>query len=298
MHKNSIEVIVALAGALLLQGCGGGGGGGGGTNVSVLPSTANGLDGMGDYLNSGGSWQVNLDGQYSTTTKGTASLSNALVYDGTADTWTLNIDGADHTLGNVTANSYNNSPHPDCLPTCFTFNIYDDDGDPATAQYGTFAEVRFLTATVFGVIYTSAGLKTPVMPTSATGTYSGTFDGWVLGSSVASQITGPATVTANFDAGTTNLTSDGTGTGPGPATYSLAGTGTITGNTYLGTASGWFNDGVSTTVTFTTTNSSLSGAFYGPDQTMGGETAGVIYSTDAAGTNEIVGGFWAVRTGP
>lgn len=294
----------ALAVALGLSACGGGGGGGGEALPSAdytLPAeytaTGPGAGGIEDHLASGtGTWRVNLDGQTQTTYTGTATLYNALVYDNVADKWIFNVNGANHTLDYWVDNNYDNWTS---CSTCLDFYIYDDDNNPATSQYGTFGTVFYDTPTIpFGAIFMHAGLKTPTMPTSGSGTYGGTFEGGVIGDLVLDELVGTATVTADFGTGGTTFSSDGSGSFGG--SYSLGGTGTITGNTYQGTVSGSYDDGAGTVVNFVTAGSTLSGAFYGPDQTTVGvsETAGVVYSSDAAGTNEIVGGFWAVQTGP
>lgn len=300
MNPGNIMVVTIVAGALVVSGCGGGGGGGAALPTAdfTLPAeySATGPGGMGDYLNSAtdrGYWRVDLDGKTQTTYYGTANLYDALIYDNVNDKWILNVNGGNHTLDYWVDNNYDNWAS---CSTCLDFYIYDDDGNPATSQYGTFGAVVWDTPSSLGVIFMHAGLKTPSvdMPSAGSATYAGTFWGVVLTNLVDDEISGSAAITANFTSGSGSLTFGSTGTGSW-GSYSLGGSATISGNTYNGTVSGWYDDGV--VQNFSASGSTLSGAFYGPDHDTGtaGETAGVVSTYTSGG--ELVGGFWAGQTG-
>ncbi|MDH5412113.1 MAG: transferrin-binding protein-like solute binding protein, partial [Alphaproteobacteria bacterium] len=107
-------------------------------------------------------------------------------------------------------------------------------------------------------------------------------------------IGGDAAITANFTGtgGSIGFASDGVGTYAGSA-YSLTGGGAISGNRYLGTVSGWYDDGAGGDLVLDAASSTLSGAFYGPNAE---ETAGVVYATSSYNDpywGELAGGFWA-----
>ncbi len=302
MQKYHFRSIAALTCALVLSGCLGGGGGGG----AVLPAADNVLpaeapdgstDGIEDYLSPGsGTWRVNLDGVVQATTYGSAVLTEALVYDPDRDEWTLNVDGANFVLLNYGAGGY--LPAGACAPpatSCAGFVYYDDD--PSTSQYGTFGYIAYADTTRLVEYFVHAGLKTAPadMPATGTGTYAGTFAGLVnttfgIG---YDYLDGNADVIASFapGGGSIAFASTGIGTEVAGSSYGLSGTAVISGNTYAGTLSGSYTDGVGT-ATFSASGSTLSGAFYGPGAD---ETAGVVYYSGPL--SELAGGFWASQTG-
>ncbi len=314
MRISRILTISAMTFAFALPGCLGGGGGGGGAGLPVANNTLpaevpdGSTAGIEDYLTPGsGTWRINLDGVVGTKSFGTAALVNALVYDPDLDEWTINVDGANFVLASDPSGFFYLTEN--CTTRCAAFLPFDDD--PLTSQYGTFGYIAYVTSTKFVEYFVHAGLKTAPadMPASGTGVYAGTFLGLVnytdadFGPSF-DYIEGSADVTAAFTAGGGNLTFFSTGTGDPGATYSLTGTATISGNTYQGTVTGWYDDGGSSNSPSLQLNpsgagSSLAGAFYGPDQVGSGETAGVVYATSAPGDpnpGELVGGFWSGQT--
>lgn len=298
MHDSRTFPLAAIACALALAGCSTGSGD---VAVQDLPPADNTLpgevptgttDGIEDYLGSGGTWRINLDGQVATTAFGTAVMADALVYDAGRDRWIINVSQTNLQLDNVGAGVY--ATPPGCDPKCAQMQIYDDD--PTASQYGTFAYVLYFTPTTLVEYFTYYGLKTQVadMPAGGTGTYAGTFLGLVNSDVGFDYIEGSADVTANFGTGLVTFDSVDTGLDPNYS-YSLTGTAQITGNTYSGTVSGSYTTGLGT-ATFDAAGSSLSGAFYGPSQTdLTGETAGAVYTSGPQG--ELAGGFWAGQTG-
>lgn len=321
MDRNRFRLTVALGCATALAGCNGGGGDGGfgGESLPTADNTVPGLydalgpGGVDDYFASvAGTWLVNLDGQVNTTITGTAVLADAMIYDSALDQWTVNIDGTNFVLTDPTNIDFYGSDG--CSTNCVFLEIFDDD--PAVGQWGTFGYANNINVTNLAnlrlpLFFTHYGLKTVNMPPAgASATYNnnnaGAFQGEVVreigpGSFEIDGITGSVDITANFTAGGGTVTFNSSGTGAAnanPPSYNLTGTATISGNTYAGTVSGDYSlDGVNPTVSFVTSGSTLSGAFYGPNQTGGGETAGVVYASDSAGTGEIVGGFWAPQEG-
>jgi len=299
MRDHRFSFIAAATSALALAGCGGGGGGGAvglpaadNTLPDVVPAAP--IGGINDYLATGGTWRVNLDGQVQTIAFGTANLTDALVYDSDTDKWTVNVAGANYVLSNFSSNVYVTSV---CnASSCTEFDIFEDN--PAVSQYGTFGYIAHATPTQLVEYFVHYGMKTQTadMPGSGTGTYAGTFLGLVNSVAGFDYLTGSADVTANFATGGVSFTSTGVGLNAAD-TYGLTGSATISGNTYSGTASGSYTNNSlgGGTVNFNAAGSTLSGAFYGSSQTGTGETAGIVYSSSADG--EIAGGFWSGQTG-
>jgi len=271
---------------------------------SIMPADTNG--GIENYTIHGGFWRVNLEGQEGTTGFGTVPLANTLIHDVEFDEWILNIDGADLILADDGTGHYISA----CITTCAEFDLYDND--PTASQYGMFGHVYYDDGVNFVDYYAHAGMKTDatVMPTGGTGTYTGVFAGTVIytdadfpGALYFDDLSGTTNITASFTGGALAFDSSGTGT-VADSTYSLTGAAVITGNLYQGTITGSYDDFQtfnvpSLNLAANGAGSSLSGAFYGPDQTGGGETAGVVYATSAAGDanwGEIAGGFWAEQT--
>lgn len=272
---------------------------------AVVPGdlAAGSTTGIEDYMTpdpvTGTTWLVEMDGHAATTANGSAPMVEAFVYDSMTDQVTMHIGGANHTLD---YDAFMGDYWMNFGAIRTEFQPYDD---PAVSQYGTFAYVYYEDDAGFVEYYSYYGLKTPSgeMPVEGTGTYAGVFDG-VVNSDIPGipydYVSGTVDLVASFASGGGSLTFDSSGSGIG-TTYILAGDATITGNTYLGTVSGSFSDGTNT-VYFSAANSSLAGAFYGPDQTSGtvGETAGAVQAASDAGglrQGEIAGGFWAQQTG-
>lgn len=312
MRKDLFQLFAVMSGLLTVSGCGGGGGGG--VAGAGLPTPDNVLSaeaqngstkGIEDYLVRGsGTWQVNLDGQVRTIGYGTATLADALIYDPDLDQWTINIDGADFVLPYDDFDQ--NYQTASCMiGDCTYFYPFDnDDNDPGTSQYGMLGYVFHQDTEKLVDFFGHVGLKTaPANMPGGTGVYAGQFHGLVNYSEDTvlgpfDYLDGSADITANFTGGTIAFASSGTGLGSG--TYELTGDATISGNTYQGTVTGWYHDGVSISLQLDAdgAGSSLSGAFYGPDAD---ETAGVVYATSATGDpnwGEFAGGFWAGQSPP
>lgn len=162
----------------------------------------------------------------------------------------------------------------------------------------------------FGVF----GVKTAVADIPATGSfdYSGDFVGFTTVGG-GDNLSGTVDITADYDPAALSVTFASAGDGEanfGSATYTLSGTGTISGNSYSGTlnTASYDADGFSSgaPVDFRANaaiDDLFSGSFYGPasDADDGGlinesETAGVVEATD--GTDSLIGGFVAGQTGP
>lgn len=309
MRKNLYLAPGVLSAMLALSGCidsgvyvGGGEALPGADNVLPALAPAGGTAGIEDYLQPAtGTWRVNLDGQVQAIDLGSAALANAMVYDTDFDEWIINVDNRNFVLTHDGAGGYDNLVT--CTTECAEFLPFDND--PATSQYGTFGYVSYENSTKLVEYFVHMGLKTAPasMPVSGSATYAGVFNGLVNytdGSAAAyDYISGSADITANFSdvGGNIGFASTGVG-GKAGSTYSLAGAAIISGNTYQGTVTGQYDDGVSTqkpslVLDTTGAGSSLSGAFYGPNAE---ETAGVVYATSASGDpywGEIAGGFWA-----
>lgn len=304
MHTSHFRIIATLTGAFALSGCltteeTEPGGLPPASNELPLTHTVGSTEtGIDEYLSSGGTWKVNIDGQVQTKSFGSVSLLDTMVYDSDLNEWTVNIDGSNFVLTDeFLSGLYNSSGCPSLTGSCTLFYAYDEP--TLKDQYGTFAIVGYANTndTNGAVVVIHYGLKTSDMPVNVTGTYTGVFGGSVYlagdipENDVIEPLAGSVTIDADFSDAGASLTFNSSGiddlTGN---SYTLVGAADISGNTYQGTLTeSTYTIGTTTTV-IDPTDSTLSGAFYGPAAV---ETAGVVYSGGAGA--EIVGGFWATQ---
>lgn len=321
MRRVFLNLILAFGTLLTISACGGGGGSGGsvapieldytgvtgtgaGGDPYVLPSeNQDGVtQGIEDYLNNSGytSWKVNIDGLVQTAIFGSADISGELVYDANRRTWIINVNGEDYDYRQpyfdghyYSIYSYDGLCKYDHITNCGTFwPYYFRDEDYGESKYGTFAKVWFEDPDNYVMAYVHFGLKTPDggMPTSGTGSYSGYFNGTVNfddPDALYGIVGGAAEVAVNFGTGAVSFSSTRAN---GDWEYSVSGDATITGNTYEGTMFASYEDVDGNSLTVTSDNGTLSGAFYGPNAE---ETAGIVSGTGDGG--ELVGGFWAAK---
>ncbi|MEQ1697570.1 MAG: transferrin-binding protein-like solute binding protein [Hyphomicrobiaceae bacterium] len=156
------------------------------------------------------------------------------------------------------------------------------------AVYGSYSSGAMPSGQLGG-FFTGTPTSQAQMPGNITATYSGGFVGYEVTNSTVYEVAGASSVTANFGAGTVSgAVSSLTNLYGTPSAYGLSMTGTITGNTYNGTA-GFTGAGAPTTTT-----SAMNGAFYGSAAT---QTAGAlsVTGTGAGGATTVVGGFGGRR---
>lgn len=321
-ETSTIDLIPAFTLVAALAACGGGDGGaatpdmtgvtGSGTLASPyampIEVQGNGSQGIDDYLTSGKFWSLRRQDE--------ARLGGAvigkIVYDSRADNWYITVGSTERRL---TPDGAAYSCKTCAVASGLNFSLYGA-GDPAVAEYGTFA-----TLTVGGgpdsITVFHTGLRTPTAqlpPGSAT--YTGAYEGYLSlafsGTAAPSFVPmgGRATMTADFginktvllDAPEVTAIADGLS-----ATYAMTGSGDIVDNTYNATVSAVvgivYDDGTTIINGSGTVPGLMDGAFYGPAAT---ETAasiavnGTIPVTNTSGVDpisvEFVGGFSGVKT--
>jgi hypothetical protein len=295
----------------------------------VMPSEmpANTTGGTADYFASAaGYWQVTLSSKYVETGGNTATpppISSTVVYDSVADSWTVNIGGADYLLTWNAAPTDQNYFCDVAGGTCTLpadTNIGLANSFSTITKYGQFAAVWYeldnVTDSSGAVLLAHTGLRTPVgdMPNSGSATYEGDafafLDRGAKKQSVQGE--GTVTVTANFGSSTNtvdltgSLTMDATGVAEGGETMygtaaiaTMTGSGNITGNEFTGTITTDLTNMAG--ASDTTLNGTMAGAFYGPaaDEVVGYfDASGAVVSTITLPSENVIfmGGFATVVT--
>lgn len=292
MNYKYALTTLSLAAALALAGCGSDG-------TNGAPG-ADGADGAGavstlnERFSGGGTWAVTA-----VDTAGLGGPITALTYNADTDDWLFTVGGTAFTLDLLTAGTYSETG---CTPglgtTCATFT---PDGGSLADRFGTFAKVTIDDGAAVDAGYTHYGFGTADMPAIGTGSYSGTFQGDVDNAGTPDTLSGTTTIEVDFGAVGDQVTFASEGNGAanaGAATYGIAGTALITGNSYSGGLSTAQYDADGDPLTLgdntdylvgTLPVSALSGTFYG---NVAQETAGVVSAADGDG-NSLIGGFEA-----
>lgn len=284
----------------------------------VLPATmpTNTDGGINDYITAvatPGYWQFNYNSKQ--VDFGVAPGFGSLLYNSTTDVWRLTVAGTDYDyIGTGTSET--------CVTDCVKLTRFGT----AAADYGSFAFALYDDMAgnySFAAMY--YGMLTNNPQTTGTGTYNGslvgaayqvTLDSATATTSVEHVYTASGSIKIEADFDTTSFTlattTDGTlvdaiGSGAPDGSFSLSGSGTITGNTYSGTTAATLTmteitsipDGLggfipqANTVADTSYTGTIAGGFYGPS---GVETVGAVEATSTATpTNTFAGAYWAER---
>lgn len=293
--RRAAAVSVVLVGAGLLGACGGGGGGGGGGSAAVAPAATPQLSTV--VVPQGKGATLFIPSSATGLSSIQPSTSSATLVGGTGATASLTGPASTGTLQRETT-----------VPVVGLSQVYVDsqtnptaaltvsrDAGTATpladASYGLFAITTSSGASLGGYHYGNATSAASMPTTSAV--YNGKFTGVSINQFGASnELSGTSTMNANFGSGTvngtvSNLTSSSVSVG-----YGLSMAGTISGNTYSGTA-GFTNP--AGTPSGAATASALNGGFYGAGAA---ETAGALTvqgTSGAGGPVAITGAFGGRR---
>lgn len=311
-RKNTILALTALVAGLALAACEGDTGPQGPAGLGYVPvpapdQTLGEYDPLGDPVDqmignqladSTGVWELQLDGavQLDLGDGAPPVFGDAVRWDSDHNELWINVDGEWVALTEGMSIG--------CLPGVPQACVEIGFGG------GDYAELAFVwighgpETDTYGVAHYGVKTAAADMPTTGTATYSGEFEGIVSYTSNATDgldfLNGSADLAVDFVTGDVAFASSGGGAS-GP--YALTGAATIDGNSYSGTVSGTYDDLLSLpnipTATFVTTESSLTGSFYGPVVTgLSGdgpiETAGVVEAnSDPADLfpATLIGGF-------
>ena len=256
-----------------------------------------------------GTWQIDIDDSVKLEFAGLVTVPTSLTYDSDENQWLINLDGTNFVLDELLSTAiFGDLGEGDCtdgVPECIELTV--DALKYAILWTGSYNDADLEVADFFftsGLATPAAGVPTTgtaVYGTAVTAAYSVELDGADAGDFSATT----ADLTVNFGTGAVTFTQPTITVGT--AELTLAGTATVTGNSYTGSASGTFDpDNAGLTppagdgIIFDT--GTLSGTFYGPSAD---ETAGVLFAEDtliaADGdgsilTGSVAGGFIADLT--
>ncbi|MDH5557045.1 MAG: transferrin-binding protein-like solute binding protein, partial [Alphaproteobacteria bacterium] len=315
LFRKTLTPGLVLLTASILGGCFGGGGGGAALGTAANPWTvpleydpAAPKD-IAGLVSTGGVWKFPYDHVNVNASGAWATFGMSMAYDTVNDTWTVSVNGADHTLAADGSDPSTDYATGTCgTELCIVLDLFDASeafdvgilgGFFLGGRYGSFGTVTTEDPTGdVDIAYFYTGLKTPAtgtdgMPTTGTAAYGMYFKGeaTAVGGTMHQTVSagGADGISVDFGTGDVTFSSSGDvldGGGAVVASYTLNSTGTITGNRYDSTrATGSLSIGA---LADTSYSGSMEGAFYGPAAV---ETAGVISVTNSTG-DRISGGFY------